>query len=258
MKIWAVALNTFRESLRNKILYSVLFFVLLLVAVSAFFGAVSIGSQERVIKSFGLFSLSFFGAIIAILIGVTLLNTELKRKTIYNILSKPVERWQFIVGKYLGLVLTVSLLVSFMGVALIIFVSFFEGQIDFLLFQGILLAVLEIAIVSSIVIFFSSITVTTTLAGLFTLGFYLAGRSIHYLHQLLLFNRTVSDSWLRHVVRLLYWLLPDLRQFSAADQLVYGIPVAPSQLLYGTAYAGAYILVSLTLAVVIFSRREML
>ncbi|MCC6953509.1 MAG: ABC transporter permease subunit, partial [Deltaproteobacteria bacterium] len=96
--ITAIALNTFREAIRNKVLYSGFLFVALLIAGSALFGSVSVGSQIKVIKDFGLFSLSIFGAIVAVAIGVNLLNKELKQKTIYNILSKPVERWQFIVG----------------------------------------------------------------------------------------------------------------------------------------------------------------
>ena len=108
MKIYAIALNTFREAVRNKILYSVLAFAVLLVAISALFGSVTIGETQRVIKDFGLFALSFFGAISTIICGVSLLNKELKQKTIHNIISKPVARWEFIVGKYLGLSLTVG------------------------------------------------------------------------------------------------------------------------------------------------------
>jgi ABC-type transport system involved in multi-copper enzyme maturation permease subunit len=134
MRVSAICLNTFREALRNKILYSVLFFAVLLIGISAFFGAVSIGQQEQVIKNFGLFSLSFFGAIITILSGVSLLSKELKQKTVYNILSKPINRWEFILGKYLGLTFTVCLLVALMGIGLVIFVACFERRVDWLLF----------------------------------------------------------------------------------------------------------------------------
>jgi ABC-type transport system involved in multi-copper enzyme maturation permease subunit len=115
MKVFGIAINTYREAIRNRILYAVVAFGMVLVALSAFFGAVSIGNQADVIKDFGLFSLSFCGAVLTILSGVNLLHNEMAHKTVYNILSKPVSRWQFILGKQLGLALMVSVMVAFMG-----------------------------------------------------------------------------------------------------------------------------------------------
>ncbi len=257
MKVYAIALNTFREALRNKILYSVILFALLLVVVSAFFGSVSIGSQERVVKDFGLFALSFFGVVLAITIGVSLLNKELKQKTIYNILSKPVDRWQFILGKHLGLSFTVCLLVSLMGLGLVLFASFFGEGIDYLLFQAILLILMEIIVMCSVCIFFSSGVVTTTLPGLFTLATYIAGRSINYLTHFL-DQDAKTNPVLSAVVHTLHWILPDLSLFNVADQVVYATSVSPSQLLYSSLYCLSYSLLCLLLATVIFQRRELL
>lgn len=257
MKVYAIALNTFREALRNKILYSVILFALLLVGISAFFGSVSIGSQERVIKDFGLFSLSFFGVILAITIGVSLLNKELKQKTIYNILSKPVERWQFLLGKHLGLSFTVCLLVSLMGLGLVIFASFFGEGIDYLLFQAILLILMEIIVMSSVTIFFSSVVVTTTLTGIFTLATYIAGRSINYLTHFLDQGEN-SNAALSAVVHSLNWILPDLSLFNVADQVVYSSSVSASQALYSLFYCMSYSLICLVLASIIFQKRELL
>jgi len=190
MKIFAIVLNTFREAVRNKILYSVVLAAFLLVGISAVFVAVTMGSQVQVIKDFGLFSLSFFGAIITIISGTTLLNREIKLKTVHNILSKPVARWQFIVGKYLGLCLTVALLVGLLGLGLTVFTAIFEGVLDIIFFQGTVLAVMELIIIASVSIFFSTVVITPTLNGMFTLGTYIAGRSVGYLKYFLADDKT--------------------------------------------------------------------
>ena len=256
MKISAIALNTFREAVRNKILYTAVLFALVLVGVSAFFGSVSIGSQEKVIKDFGLFSLSFFGAIIAILSGVSLLNKELKQKTIYNILSKPVDRWQFIIGKYVGLTFTVSVLVCLMGLGLVFFVAIFENKIDWLLFQAILFILMEVAVVSAIAIFFSSVVVTTTLTGIFTLGTYIAGRSISYL-KYYLESHDSSNAALVQLINILDWIIPDLTLFGIQNKVVYGIPASAEEVLWASLYCVSYVSVTLILATLVFDRREL-
>ena len=256
MKIAAIALNTFREAIRNKIVYSVVLFAVILVAVSALFGSVTIGDTVHVIKDFGLFSLSFFGAIITIIVGVSLLNKELKQKTVYNILSKPVARWQFVVGKHLGLSATIAFLISLMGCGLVVFVGFYEQSIDWRLFQGVFFTVLESVVIAAVAIFFSSLVVTTTLTGLFTLGTYLAGRSISYL-QYFLEKEENYNPGLAAVVRVLDKILPDLSLFNINDSLVYGHTVGIDHLLRATLYAGGYSAVALTLAAMIFARREL-
>jgi ABC-type transport system involved in multi-copper enzyme maturation permease subunit len=256
MKILTIALNTFREAVRNKILYSVVFFALLVVAVSAFYGTVSIGDQIKVIKNFGLFSLSFFGAVITIISGVSLLNKELKQKTIYNILSKPVTRWQFIIGKYFGVVLTVNLLVALMGAALVVFLWFFEHRIDWLLFQAIFFVFLEICVLTAVTVFFSSMAVTITLTGLFTLGTYIAGRSISYLSHFLRDGEGYSPLVVR-TTQVFDLILPDLSVFNVADAVVYGAPVSPHYVLQALIYCLSYCAAVLLLSIFIFSRREL-
>jgi ABC-type transport system involved in multi-copper enzyme maturation permease subunit len=255
MKLWAVALNTCREAVRNKILYSVVFFAVILLGISAFFGSVTIGDRVKVIKDFGLFSLSFFGAIITILSGTTLLNKELKQKTVYNILSKPIERWQFIAGKFLGIWMTVSLLTLLMGLGLTGFCAAFEGRFDPLLLQGTAFCILELMIVAAVTIFFSSLVVTITLSGMFTLGAYIAGKSVEYL---VYFTRDGENRALVALVRAAELVLPDLSLFNLSNQLVYGVPATLAQFNYGAAYAAAYSVVMVGLASLIFDRRELI
>jgi ABC-type transport system involved in multi-copper enzyme maturation permease subunit len=253
MKVLAIALNTAREAIRNKILYSILFFALVVVGIAAIFGAASIGDQMKFVKDFSLMSISLFGVVIAIVLGVNLLNKELGKKTIFNILSKPVARWEFIVGKFLGLLATLTLIVALMCAGLIAFLAMFEGHVD----GGLLLAAgtvwLELMVVIAIALFFSSIVVTPALAGLFTAAAFVAGRSSGYLSYF--FNQEYS-SGVQTMAHGLYWIVPHLDRFNIADQVVYGDHVDVRYLVAILAYAVSYSAVMLLLSVGLFSRRE--
>lgn len=115
-KTTAIALNTFREAVRNKVLYFLLIFALLIMGFSSVISDLSIAAPEKLIKDLGLASIDFFGFLIAVFVGIYLVYTELDKKTIYTIVSKPISRWQFIVGKYLGLLLTVYINMIIMSI----------------------------------------------------------------------------------------------------------------------------------------------
>ena len=254
MKIGSIAINTYREAIRSKILYAVFFFAMTLVALSAVFGAVSIGSQTKVMKDFSLFALSFFGVISCVATGVNLLNREIKQKTIYNILSKPVARWQFVLGKQLGLMAVSLTLTAITGGVMVGFIALFEGAVDPLLFQGIYFVMLEMVVVSSLVIFFSSLVITTTLTALFTIGTYLGGRSIPYLDY---FSAQDFSAGTRSVIAILRHVLPNLSQFNYADQLVYGISASATEALLAGGYALCWAAALFVGASAIFHFREL-
>src|SRR5438552_4983466 len=130
MKVFAVALNTSREASRNKVLYSILLFACLFTGISAAFGSASIGNTVTFVKDFSLFSISLFGVVTTVVMGVSLLSKELGKRTIYNILSKPVARWQFLVGKFIGLFATLAVMMTILTVALFIFLYFLEQRVD--------------------------------------------------------------------------------------------------------------------------------
>ncbi len=252
-KVFALALNTMREAIRNRVLYSVLAFAILLVGISAIFGSASIGDSNRYVKDFALMAISLFGVIIAVMLGVNLLHQELSKKTILNTLSKPVARWHFIVGKFLGLLATLTLILSGMALGLALFMSLIEGYFDW----GILLAtaasLLEVMIIIAFAVFFSSFLVTPTLAGLFSIGCFIAGRSTQYLDYF--FSEDMSPL-LQSGARWLSALLPRLDHFLLADRLVHEIPLEPSTFPYLVGYALFYTATLLLLTVLIFERRE--
>lgn len=252
-QVAAIALNTAREAIRNRILYSILFFALLMVGISAIFGAASIGDQVKYMKDFSLMSVSLFGVIIAVVLGVNLLHQELGRKTIVNILSKPVARWQFLVGKFLGLFATLLVVVGAMAAAVVGAFAAFTGALDWGLVVASAATLLEIMIVIAVAIFFSSLVVTPSLAGMFTAATFIAGRSSHYLLYFLGADHPPS---VRAVAHGLYWALPRLDHYAVADQVVYGQLLPPEYLGALVGYAAAYAGALLLLSVALFSRRE--
>ena len=253
MKTFAIARNTAREALRNKVLYSILGFAILVVGVAALFGSASIGNQMKFVKDFSLAAISIFGVVIAVSLGVSMLSKELGRRTILNILSKPVARWQFIVGKFAGLAATLTVVVVLMTAALTAIVAAFEGRFD----PGLAVAgatiVLELTIVVAIALFFSAVVVTPTLAGMFTVAAFIAGRSAGYLQY---FRGDETNPVGRTVATLLYWALPHFSRLDVADQVVYGDAVSLGTLALAAGYAAAYTALLLALSVALFQRRE--
>jgi len=255
MKILAVALNTWREAIRNKVLYSILFFACLITAVSAAFGSASIGDTGKFIKDFSLFSISLFGVVTTVVMGVNLLNKELVKRTIYNILSKPVPRWQFLVGKFLGLLATLAVMMCLMAIALLLLLWFVEARFEWELLPVVGAMMLELAVLSAAAIFFSAVVVTPVLAGLFTAGTFLAGRSSEALS---FFFGAEHPAVLRYAAKAVYVALPHLDRFYVADRVVSGRAVSASYYLYLATYALLYVTLLLLLSVVIFRRREFL
>jgi len=251
--IKTIAFATFRELLRNKILHSVFAFLFLLLCVSALFGSVTIGDRIAVIKDFGLFALSLAGCGVVAISGVNLLDKELRQKTIYNVLSKPVSRSQFIIGKYLGLVLLVSVLLSLMGLCIVIFTAGFEGAVDTRLFQGVLLVILEDIILSAIAILFSTVVVTTSLAGVFTFAVYLAGHSVS---ALLTFGEE-SSAAKESLLKLIYYTLPDLSLYNQTTQVFYGAGLSPLYFSWAIFYALSYSCACIAISCLIFCRRDL-
>ena len=154
MMILAIALNTSREAIRNKVLYSILLFACLVTAISAAFGSASIGDTSKFVKDFSLFSISLFGVVTTVVLGVTLLHKELVKRTIYNILSKPVARWEFLLGKFLGLLATLAIMMLLMTAALLLLLWFLEHRIDWELLPVIGAMMLELAVLLAVAIFF--------------------------------------------------------------------------------------------------------
>lgn len=252
--VFVLAKNTFRESIRSKILYLLVFFVVLLLCLSLFFGKVTIGDEAVVVKNFGLFGISIFTMAYAAIAGTSFLQKELSKKTIYNILAKPVRRSDFLLGKYLGMLTTAACLASCMLPFLLLFTFTIERTFDFLLFEALLGILTQLIIICAVAIFFSAVVITPFLSGAFTVAVFLAGRSTNYLLSLSQ-DESLSDH-ARSLAYTVYTLLPHLDWLDLSDAAVYGIHQSANNLFWGLCYAFLYSSVLLLFATVFFTRRE--
>ncbi len=248
----SVAVYTFREAVRNKILYSILFFAVALILLALAIGPASLSQDERIIKDVGFFALSFFGVVVAIFLGVTMLYQELDRKTIYTVLSKPVSRHSYFVGKYLGMAITLAAQVGIMAGALTAVVLLRGDDTGATYFYAILLAWVESLVIAGIALFFSSFS-TPYVSGFLAFGVFLVGR---LLPELEAFLPTVDVPIATALGGVVIAIAPDLQLFTLSTQIDYDIPVSGLYVAhaasYGLCYAGLFLLAGAA----IFHRRD--
>jgi hypothetical protein len=252
MKIIALAINTFREAIRDKVLYSLIFFAVLMIGLSVILDNLTIGEPTKIIKDFGLASIEIFGVLIAIFVGIGLVYKEMERKTIYNILSKPIHRYQFIIGKYLGIVLTLLVEVLTMSISFFTILYFYEGKITVALLPAIGMIFLALMIITAFALLFSSFS-TPILSGLFTLSFFIIG---HLTPELLELGKKADSQTLRYVTEALYYIFPNLEYFNIKGQVVHHLPLEKGYLFFASLYGLFYTLIILLLSMVIFQNRD--
>jgi ABC-type transport system involved in multi-copper enzyme maturation permease subunit len=257
-KIIAIAQNTFREAIRNRIFASLIFFTLALLGVTLAMSSASLNEEVRLMKDIGLFLTSTAAVFIAIFTGVNLVYKELERKTIYTIMSKPISRTQFLVGKYLGLLQTMFVLVAIMGLVLCGVLEFVGGDADLAMLQAIWLLFVEVAIVIAVALVFSSFS-TPFLSGLMTLGIFVVGRFVGTLRNIRLGNSETADSTgalVSDVIKWITYVVPDLSIFNVTPQVVYHRPMTAEFMTHATLLGFTYIILCLMIAVFLFSRRD--
>ncbi|MDH7498974.1 MAG: ABC transporter permease [candidate division NC10 bacterium] len=253
MKILAIILNTFKEAVRDKILYTILIFALFLIGGSALLAALSIGQEAKIIQDLGLSCISFFGTLIAIFLGIGLVYKEIEKRTLYALLSKPLSREQFILGKYLGLSLVLLVNVSIMGLGLFLLARIYLESWPWHLILGLAFIFLELLVITALATLFSSFS-TPTLSAIFTLSIFFIG---HLSPDLKLFAARFMDPTSRFVIDLLYYLLPNFRHFHLESSLVHGLALNGVVLFQAICYGLLYGIALLLLAMLIFSRRDL-
>ena len=251
-KVQAIALNTFKEVVRDRILYAILAFAIAMIASTIVLATIGVGSGPKIIRDLGLGFISIFGVLIAVFIGIGLVHKEIDRRTIYTIISKPIHRWQFILGKYLGLVLTLFVNVAIMTAALMVLIFAFEGVWDVHLGAASAMIFLELMVITGIAVLFSAFS-TPALSAIFTLSFFAIGR---LLEDVMLFGELYAGAMGRTVIRGLYYLLPNLGRFNITAEVVHGLPLAEAVSGMTILYGFLYVVALLSLTVVIFQRRD--
>jgi ABC-type transport system involved in multi-copper enzyme maturation permease subunit len=263
--ITSVAVHVFKESVRDRVPYNLVVFAVLLIASSYLLGQLTAGQDVKIIKDLGLAATSMFGLFIAIFIGIGLVSKEVERRSVYSLLSKPISRPQFILGKYAGLVLTLGVNVAVMTIAVYVvlgYMSWIESPEfkagwdtpgpDPALLKAIVLIFIELMIVTAIALFFSTFS-TPLLSAALTFGLFVAG---HFNADLKHFERVVDSRAAALVARGVYHVVPDLSAFDVKTEVVHGVPVSAGYMLTTGAYGALYIAALLIAATIVFSRRD--
>ncbi len=252
MRTTTIAFNTFREAIRDRILYSLLVFALAMIGVSVVLSTLSVGGEARIIKDLGLAAIGLVGSLIAVLIGVGLVHKEIERRTLYTIITKPIRRADFIVGKFLGLALTLAVNTVIMGASLFLLASAMEARFAWELLLPVALTFLKLLVVTAIAILFSTFS-TPTLSAIFTLALVVMGSLAE---DLKLFAATFGGPILQGVVAALYLVLPNLARLDVGTAVVHGRSVPAAIAGLAAAYGAAYVVALLAGAVWIFQYRD--
>jgi ABC-type transport system involved in multi-copper enzyme maturation permease subunit len=263
--IRCIAVSVFRESVRDRVPYNLVVFAVLLIGSSFLLGQLTAGQDVKIIKDLGLAATAVFGVFIAIFIGIGLVSKEVERRSIYSLLSKPIGRPQFIVGKYAGLVLTLAVNVAVMTAALYLVLAYLTYTerpevraawdapgVDPRMLLAILLIFMELMLVTAIALFFSTFS-TPLLAAALTFGLFIVG---HFNTDLKNFDKIVDSPPAVWLARGVYHTVPDFSAFDIKTEVVHGLPVGAAYIGTTAGYGFAYIAALLVVSVLVFSRRD--
>ena len=260
-----IALHVFKESVRDRVLYNLVLFAVLLIAASYLIGQLTAGQDVKIIKDLGLGATQAFGLFIAVFIGIGLVSKEVERRSIYSLLAKPVRRHELILGKYAGLVLTLAVNIAVMAAALYLvlgYMAWVETEefrqtweapaTDPAMLPAIFLVFAQLMVVTAIALFFSTFS-SPILSAVMTFGLFVVG---HFNADLRNFENVVDSRAAAYLARALYYVLPNFAPFDVKAEVVHALPVSLGYVALTTGYAVAYIGALLLAAMFIFSRRD--
>ena len=266
-RIVLVALHVFKESVRDRVLYSIGAFALLLVAGAIAIGQITAGQDVKIIKDLGLATIEITGALMTIFIGVGLVSREIERRSIFGLLAKPLPRWEFIIGKYAGLVLTITVNVWVMGVALWLVLAWLNWTspenirlswsapaVDPRLALVLLMITAELALLTAVALFFSTFSSSALVSVCLTVGIFIAGllsTDLRHFGDLVVAPPAIV--WLTSTIG---WALPAFSEFDIKSQVVHGLPVGGGFLFHTLLYTAVYAATVLAASAFLFSRRE--
>ena len=247
----AVASNTFRETVRERVLYNLVLFAVIMTLSGLLLGQLSIRQDEKIIKDLGLATMEVFGTLIAVFIGVGLVSKEIERRSLFPLLAKPLSRGEFLIGKAAGLALTllVNLLVMALGLFLTLFLT--GRALDWSLLKAVYGIYLGLLLVMLLSMFFSTVT-SSVVASICTFALVLAGRYSDVIRDMQL----VASSVPRGLTQFLYYVLPNFGNFDFKNAVVYGLPVPMDLLARVTVYAALYSAVVLLAALAAFRSKD--
>jgi len=250
--VLALARNTFRESVRDRILVSVLAFGAIFVVASVLIAPLTLGEHQRVVRDLGLASISFFTLLLVVLLGTTMVRREVDSRTIDTILTHPVGRPAFILGKFAGFYATVLLCLAMLSVIWLLVVAVFGGGLNGAILWTPVLAAMEALVVTSVAILFSTVA-SPLLSAVFTFLVFVAGHVAHDVKKLA--DLSESEA-IGRVTDVIYAVLPSLHHFDTRNSLLSGLPVPAEQVAGCGQYAVLYSAALVALTIFAFSRRD--
>lgn len=255
-RILIVARNTFREAVRDRVLYNLVFFALLMIACAMLVGQISMDIESVVMVSLGLSAISLIGLLIAIFTGVGMVSKEIDKRTLHAVLAKPLHRWEFLLGKFSGLVLTLTVNTAAMAAGLFLAMLFVKHAIvgiDTVVLVAIYFILLKLSLVVALAMLFSCFT-SPLLAILFTGGLYLAGLFLAELRNL---QNTQLNPQTQKFLAFLSYLLPNFGNYDVMGAAAHGRSIPASLILHNTLYTILYCAIVLCVAALVFSRKDL-
>ena len=255
-RILIVARNTFREAVRDRVLYNLVFFALLMIASAVVVGQISMDIETVVMVSLGLSAISLIGLLIAVFTGVGLVSKEIDKRTLHAVLAKPLRRWEFLLGKFAGLVLTLTVNTAAMAAGLFLAMLYVKHSIvrgDAVVLVAVYFILLKLALVVALAMLFSCFT-SPLLAILFTGGLYVAGLFVAQLRNL---QNTQMTPQLQKLFSALSFLLPNFDNYDVMGAAAHGRSIPSTLVVHNTLYTTLYCAIVLSVAAVIFSRKDL-
>ncbi len=251
-EVWVIGKNTYKEILRDRILYGLLVFALLLIGVSLALGELSFAEQTRISANFGLTGIHLSAVILSIFVGSTLVSREIDKKTILTLLVRPVSRVQFVAGKALGLSLVIATLVSGLALVLVAVLSYLGMELNLILAGALIGVLFESLVLLGITLFFSSFT-TPMMTVVFSASLFLIG---HWLGSLRFFAEKSQSLEFSVMSQVVTAIVPDLENFNWREYVIYADPIPLSQVLWAGVNAFAWFGLLIVLTAFIFGRRD--
>jgi len=251
--ILTLAASTFLETVRDRIFYLVAVFGFIMLASTAILSPLTVGAQGKIMADVGLASMVIFGLLVVIFVGSSMVRKELDKGTIVTILSKPVGRREYLIGKFLGLNLTLMSMLAIMGLVFLLMLFLAPGSFSFRFLGAFYLTFLELTLINAVVVFFST-SVSPILAAVFTLGVFAVG---HLSQSIRDFGQLQGSLFQKQVSELVYYMTPNLEVFNLRGPVVHGTAVSAEHLVMATVYCLGWTVILLVVAGSIFSRKEL-
>jgi len=251
-QVVAIAVNTFKETIRDRVLAVIVVFALLMIVGGLWLGSISLGEQGRMMKDFGLVAVTLFGLVVAVFIAAGLVHKEVEKRTVFVLFSKPVGRAAFIAGKFVGLCATMAVVLAGMGVFLFLLVWAVAGEASGMLLVAVLMVYVQLLAIMAVTIFFSTLG-SAILASVLGICVFVAGQLSHNVLALTRLGQNAVTEALSWVV---YVVIPNLAAVDVKAGAVGESTLAWGEVAVWTGYLLAYVVVVLALAALVFRRKE--